>query len=517
MTNAPHEFGHTLRLGHTGPWGFYNPSDADPNCAPQYRSIMNYAYLGNTDFGFSSRTQAYALNNTDLKEHNAIDPDAKFFPYLSSLFRYHTDPINGHVDWNRDGEFAPITERTKAYANYTTTGGGCEFTRANQNLIIGAISDVSPAVVRIRNAVYVFYKGGIGALKYKSTLTNWNCTVPNDSNCVNASWTNEQDGQLPLSHGVDAVRISTNNDPQVLVVTVGVNGFLWFQRLTRSPNGTESWDNPNLIPGASKADGEPSLIRANNNLAYLVFKAEDQTMRLMKFSNNNGFWEWSPQETVQNSFGIALSLGSNSSPGICMAELSWNPRVQTLYGAFALGTSNRISLWAYNPQNSRWSNTNLLESSPSNNVGRPAMAWVPWRNNENMNGRLYLLYRRQAGSGNTVVRMMKSYIDVVKDANDNIIEKRELVGLNAYFDNIWYFSNGFDLMYDHSGVDDNLRYVGSFPRNNMNQLYFRPNADGIVDLTYYRHNDWLPISRNLCKTVVNPDGVGTNPINCLQN
>ena len=43
---------------------------------------------------------------------------------------------------------------------------------------------------------------------------------------------------------------------------------------------------------------------------------------------------------------------------------------------------------------------------------------------------------------------------------------------------------------------------------------FRPKADGINDLLYVNYNDWETIRLGLCRNVVNPGGLITNPIQC---
>ncbi|MGH3713015.1 MAG: hypothetical protein ACRDT4_06065 [Micromonosporaceae bacterium] len=46
------------------------------------------------------------------------------------------------------------------------------------------------------------------------------------------------------------------------------------------------------------------------------------------------------------------------------------------------------------------------------------------------------------------------------------------------------------------------------------KVQFRPKADGIQDVTYVNYNDWQVRRVNLCRNVVNPGGLVTDPPDC---
>jgi len=104
--NSAHEFGHTLGLGHNGP----NFVTDEPNCKPNYPSLMNYAYYDTYEDGealFSDGRNFSNFNNHSLQESNAVDPsNGTLLTALESYFGYKVDHAIGSIDWNRDGTFA---------------------------------------------------------------------------------------------------------------------------------------------------------------------------------------------------------------------------------------------------------------------------------------------------------------------------------------------------------------------------------------------------------------------------
>jgi hypothetical protein len=74
-------------------------------------------------------------------------------------------------------------------------------------------------------------------------------------------------------------------------------------------------------------------------------------------------------------------------------------------------------------------------------------------------------------------------------------------------------SGGGDLLFE-SGVDTNLRAVMGFTADGATDVWFVPKADGIHDSTYTNQNDWAVMRYSLCREVVSPGGLVTNPVRC---
>jgi hypothetical protein len=166
LGNSAHEFGHTLFLHHNGPFG-----TVEPNCKPNYASLMNYAFYDGGYLMFSDGRTLPTLNNHSLVETGIVSPnDATFLDTLKREFLYKVDAATGSVDWNRDGIFAPATAPVRAYGNLRPYGsGGCEFTREGEQLI-STKSQRSPAVVRYYNHIWIFSVTLEGKLDYTYTL-----------------------------------------------------------------------------------------------------------------------------------------------------------------------------------------------------------------------------------------------------------------------------------------------------------------------------------------------------------
>lgn len=495
-----HECGHSMGLNHSGP----GQPVVDPNCKPNYPSLMNYMF-NDGRVSFSDATGAPPLNNWSLKEWGVISKGSpEFIDILEKKFMYWIDRTNGHVDWNRDGVFAPAGTTVRAYANFAPGGGGCEYTRYNHTRVGDAMSTQTPAMARLANRLYVFYSA-MGTLKYTFSTSSWNCPVPDVTPCGNFG--PSQSVSMDSTGGVDVERIGYGTLAKLLVVTIDGKGNLWERRLSLNPQGQEVWTASSLVPKSSPAAGEPSLARIDGG-AYLAYKGTDGRIRFNRMTAEHG---WFGEQLAKTPGGAEILTAAFASPAIGRAYLPWKPGLPALYGAFA-DVSGILDIWWFNNGTERWEKTDTLETRPGPIDGRPAMAWVPYQTNAEYPGRLYLMFvgRNAATPEYRVSFMMMSYVKVTTAGG--AIQKTEKVGLYAFFDNAWGYAYGLDLLYE-PGVDTNLRAVLTLGDRlkTRSQLWLRPKADGINNFTYTDYNDWETLRIGLCRNLVAGAGTVPNP------
>lgn len=495
---AAHETGHSLGLSHSGPNGA--TGDVDVNCKPNYPSIMNYAYQGSS-VGFSDGRieEAPSLNNWALPETNAVDPDAKaLIGRLENGFKYWVDAEHGHVDWDRDGQFAPAGTTVRAYANYRPGGGGCEFTRYNKIRLGAAPAPLSPALARVGRRMYAF-SAWDKEVRFSQTDSWLICPKPAKEDCAHAKWKEGTAGKPGTGAvGVDVITIGSSGN-RVLVVAMDLDGRLWERELAVLSGGIgpghENWGTWHRVPGRASFPG-PALTRTSDgtpHLAYTTPNGEYQLARRLQ-----GQWITTP---FQDAAGKTLGRpeGSRFSPALVEADLGWRPGERRLYALLA-AADDRLDLWALNPATVRWERTDLLVTRPGPVSWHPSMAFARPSPGSSV-GRLHMAY---IARGSETVTMMTSYVEVTETA------KRQRIGLTGPFDNVWLTSTGIDLLYE-----PNTRALRALlVRSRGGGLEFRPKADGIQDFRYVNYDDWSVLGLNLCRGVVNPGGLVAQPVQC---
>lgn len=509
-----HEFGHGMGLGHSGPSGATGV--VDPNCKPNYQSLMNYAFQSSPT-GFSDGQGAPMLNNAALGEWNAVPPsNTEYLDVLESVFKYWVDRQTGHVDWNRDGEIAAAGTTVRAYANFKPGGGGCEFTRYNQSLIPNAASLKSPAMARLGNRLYAFHSV-LGLLHYTYSTDAGNCPVPDVTPC--ATWAATERAGMDAHHGVDVVRLGTRDQARLLVITIDTEGQLWQKQLSLNSQGDEVWSQATRIPGSSPAAGEPSLADLGHCKKFLSYRGADDVVRINRLSCSDNFANWRGEERAIDQNGFEIEMANFASPGIGRAYLD-EPGLAQLYGAFA-DTSGRLDLYRLDEQSGVWDKTTLLETRAGPIQGRPALAWTSQRAEPDFPGRLYLMFvdrdaQRDFRDKRRTVRMMTSYVKVSTNGTGQLTRDLK-VGLFGPFDNVWNYGFGIDLLFE-PGIDTNLQAIQSLAINKAEvwaSLQYRPKADAINDFAMTNFSDWKVMRRTLCANVVNPGGLLTVPaVNC---
>ncbi|MEQ7009954.1 hypothetical protein ABN028_27635 [Actinopolymorpha sp. B17G11] len=337
---APHETGHSLGLGHGGLLG----AEPDVNCKPNYPSLMNYAFdSGEAGFADGSTTDGPALNNAALKESGvAKGASAGFFDRLESVYGYDVDRAGGHVDWNRDGEFAPVGTTVRAYANLALGGGGCEFTRWNKVRIPYTYTYLPPALARLDGKLQMIYPWG-GDLKYADSDSTWNCPKPTPGDCAGGTWSRGKPLALPTdAAAADAVTVRTAGKEEMLIVANGLDGSLW-QRSLIAENGSIRRTPWQKLAGSASRGG-PSLALGSGGTVYLAYTDPGGEYRVQR-RTRHGEWKVPQPFVAANGDTLARPADSRFSPAVVEATLAGKRRIYALLA----DESDRLDLWRLDP------------------------------------------------------------------------------------------------------------------------------------------------------------------------
>jgi hypothetical protein len=505
-TNSSHEFGHTLWLDHNGPAGTH-----EPNCKPNYPSLMNYAYSNAGYMLFSDGRSFPPLNNHALVESGMV-PDPSWTKVLRSTFGYRVDTVTGSVDWDRDGVFQPAGSPVRGYANFRPgDSGGCEFTREGE-VFVGTMSARSPAVVRYNGMVWIFSVTLDHRLEYAYTSAPWTC--PNVDDCPIPSFPYHVVHDIGPIDALDAAAIKVNGNWIVIIVGVRPDGSL-FERWMHMSGWNIVWESTETVPG-SPAAGEPSLAVSRDGASVaLAYKGTDNIVRY----RTRAPAAWRPEEQVIVA-GQPLTMHSAASPGLAFTGLPSGVVAgqESLVGAFAdPGGYIRLYVRGGYP-NFGWTTLGIPYASMYSGIGRPAMAWTGTASTNLRDGgaapvpgtagRFYILYiESNAPVGDVTnpnpVRMAMSYVD-----NNGTFR----IGLPSYFDNVWSYAFGVDLLQPNE-VGLRAAETYSIPKPAAFQMIsFRPHADGISNLPYSNKNDWSVLAWGTCSVLAasQPPGPTTN-------
>jgi hypothetical protein len=484
---AAHEMGHTLGSGHSGP--SYGDT-ADPNCKPNYRSLMNYSYLGAT--GFHDGTGG-SLHPLALRERGA-GYAAELLEQLATRFQYTVDRTLGYVDWNRDGVFS--AGLVQEYANYTPSGGGCEWTRAATTLV-GARSEVGPALVGVGARVGMFYGAtGDGRLAFSASANATACTGP-EVGCNGASFATRTGLTSDAIAGVDALTLPGASESEVLVATVNSAGKLEARTFTVGSTGSAialrsgPWllENERVLPAVS-------LSATPDGSAMLAYRSDDRKVLLRRFDGA----VWHGSQAALRDDGTQIIAAEEGAPALGWVRVprasasSLADYVEGLYLAVAEGEAHVLKLYVRDEMTLRfvpvlpWEHT-----APSDVRGKPALAWV-----SGLAGRTPRLYLHFTTGADRMMWRMISHARGVGTA------ARHSIGLFGYFDNAWYAANGHDMLF-RPGRDASLRVATAFrsgdPARN-GELQFRPFGDGMVSHELVGWNDFETFGVDLCRTTV---------------
>jgi hypothetical protein len=503
--NAAHEFGHTIGLDHNGPYSVTN----EPNCKPNYPSLMNYAYYDSGYQQFSDGRNFPNFNNHALQETNAVDPSNQ--PLLSSLetyFGYKVDRAAGSIDWNRDGQFAPSDVRVRAYANFKP-GVSCEFTRQEMQTT-GLKSTRSPAIVRFNNTIWAFAIDTNGQLAYTYAVPAFNCSPLNIDGCPDAQFPPGLTRDLGPLEAIDAKTMMINGQEMIILVGIRPDGTL-LETYLKLEAGLQVWGAVFPINGELAA-GEPSL--ANNfdkSSLALAYKGRDNIVRI-RFRSAQG---WSAEQQL-SAGSQPVAVHPNSSPAIAYTALPvGSTSGEHLIGAF-VDADGFIQLYTPEFPGSRWQRIGIIYDNMYAPQGRPVMAWTGGPGGLVVGsgtnaaaqsityGRFYILYRHYQPPAGTYhsptdpVRWAMSYVDRFTG--------KLRIGLVSDFDNTWSYAYGMSLLTPSDNGALRAAVTSAVLPNHgttpLDEVFFRPHADGISDLVYNNYDDWKTLAHDACSVLV---------------
>jgi hypothetical protein len=486
-----HEVLHSLNLDHSGPAGI---APLGVNCKPNYPSAVSYAYINQRLL--SDGRDRSPLNNASLREWAAVSPsNTDYLADLQTIFKYKVDVTNGHVDWDRNGEFSPRDRPVHAYANYAP-GMSCEFTRLNEMRMRSGGDSTSVALTRIGSHTLLFHVSPKGAVSYFRSTSAFNCAAAY-TGCSGSSFgsVNSLTFSTPVQ-GIDAERVVLDGQEQIIVIAIANDGRLLERRLLLN-GSTLTWKSEVDVTQGTKAEGEPSMAEhRDGKQVYLAYKGTDGFIRL----RHRVGAEWEKEELILNDADKPIGVAKEASPALVHAYLPSPKSEASLFIAFST-TAHTLHLFGRNA-NGRWVSTNMLDSYMTDTQGRPTLTWVPDSTGWDTPGQLYLIVR----ASDNIYTMMRTYFS---EAYDSV-----RIGLKSPFDNVWFGGSAIDATASPSTGVPQLWTLQTFENSKGPQLLFRPRADGIVNLKYRNYDDWNAVAWGLCNAVVNPGGTQSNPIHC---
>lgn len=497
-STSAHELGHVFGLAHSGA-GQPN-GGVDPQCKPNYASLMNYAFMGIA--GFSDGANAPVLNNFAVPESFVANPTTmqSFLNVAQSVFGYKIDAALGHVDWNRDGVFAPQGSTVRGYLN-SKTAESCEYTRYGSTLIDSFTTTLSPALTRYNGRTLVLYPGTT-SIRFAVSPSSLACSAVNTQSCAN--FTTTASVAVDATGGVDAVHFS---DPEsTAIVARGADGRLRMVHIVGLSGDTPLFSSSVVISNRVAA-GEPAFAKDVNGGGLLVFRDATGALFQAPYTRSGASGSFGTETSVLDQNGNPMSMSSTkASPGIGVSHVpaSGTTPVPMMYGAFA--DSNNLLRLYYRDSDGRFK---PRASEVHEITARPQIQWVHDPSDQVLGGRMVVAFTtREWGSPeNRNIWVMRSHVPA--SAPGQIA-----IGLWQGYDSNWTAAYGIDLMFE-PGLDDNLRAAWTLSTNYPNatvrqKVKFDPKADGINDHAYGPSNDWQVMRINICSTIA-----ATNGVSCL--
>ncbi|MCL2823178.1 MAG: hypothetical protein FWD57_04240 [Polyangiaceae bacterium] len=512
-----HELGHNFNLWH----GPVQSGGFAMNCAPNYRSVMNYCYAYSDPSPRFSRNELansilYPTALVEVAGLNTTDPDV-----LAVLqdwrYQYKVNTSNGAIDWNRDGEFyGGLTRAAPAWAHWADIGYSGSSGAKNEGwgsaiAWLGADGLYLPGSPPSGKLYWFTRRLSDNALVYR--VTTYADITNNVAGGMPVEWAPKarssldmSDDQLPANVVANAPKATT--EPAAAWYSAGLlskrlfvfsvaNGSLYAQSIGNSG----SWSTTTLV---GPAEGDPAAIN-HNGVVHVFVRNPSGSKFLIEYTYAaaSGWSSGGTQSAGTAPYALAIkpSQGIGATSGYVRTNNGYEKR---LVGLVPMSTG-KIDFLVQNPNSGFWEKQSSmwpsLPSSPPYPIteSRPSIAYVPFDVANPSVGRYYMSWRDK-DSGLYYITHTEG-----NDMRSTATTKRLIVdayhGIMPVIWNVWHYGLGsISLLYE-LGFDANLRAAWTFEGviDGVLTRYdlFSRVTDQIYEVTLKDQNDMHVITNNL--------------------
>jgi hypothetical protein len=487
-----HELAHGFGLDHGGKAGAVD----DYNSKPNYRSLMNYAFLYDpTVRGFSRNEHgALALNPTQIDETASIGSDVSYLALAPWGYKVRAD---GAVDWNRDGMFSTSVTAAITWAADSDDQSfvhADQFTGAQSQYPAAAWTHTQSGAARL----YLVTRNRVtGQLQ-----TRWTdpahmaaCRNPGSTGTC-ATWTpasTAPPGVLPGSLGgvggpAVAGYVASTGAPQLLALYRDTAARLRAQTLTISTAGVEAWTAPATV-GTETPSDDPAAIAFAGKIHVFAPVAN----QLLRWVFDPATATWSPGAVQRWTDGTPIQLQRTLALTVGYQTTVTGPQLFAMVPL--LGTPSPLAMARYDSTADRWVRSPMPITTT---LHRPGLAYMPFTSSVPEAGRFYVTYTA-VGDVNQAV----AFISMTEgnDPSPTATTRRLVFGPGAHVGNEWRVTNAGTPLVFAPGLDTNLRAFLSFQEQGASGLQastiFAPLADGIFNVTMRDFDDYALIRAHL--------------------
>jgi len=330
VRTAAHELGHQLFLGHGG-----RPFASNVNGKPNYLSMMNYHYEFDTTnapaFSHGNFT-APSLNPSAMDEHLGVNTTLpRVMDTLSNPgdWSYKVDRVNGFVDWDRDGEFAPagtlvrsaFTKGTNAWSYVygvsawaPPPGGNGPSLRDPAPVsqrVGGNIGDRIVIFGRDTSLFYIVVPNATLNQRCYNNLAPPGCDY-DPSDCAQVG-TARRPGPNANAVSTAPAAVDMGGGQLMVVVADGSQRLVAYFLTTNGATGQESWSAGTVLPGLISVTSAPSAVVSPSGAVY-VFASTSGVLQQWVYAN--GAWSLGGQQmwsdgsgAISSTFGVGATIG----------------------------------------------------------------------------------------------------------------------------------------------------------------------------------------------------------------